>query len=93
MIDRRKMKYVERKNKIETECQEWAKAREKPKERWMVKECDIFLSCLCHNKTEKIAKRKHDLITLFDNWKDRIPIPITEWGGNFLFNDDAETKR
>ena len=41
-------------------------------------------------QTEKIPKRKQDLIALFDDRKDRALIPIAAWGGNCTCDDDAE---
>ena len=99
MIERRKMKERELQKKIDAERQGWAKEfrkaseclkTKKPKHGWTAKEHDFFLYSLCRNKTEKIPKRKKDLIALFDDWKDDIPIPIEEWGGNCAFNDDTE---
>ena len=55
-----------------------------------MKECEIVLRSLRRNKTEKIPKRKQDLVSLLNDWKDRTPIPITEWGDNCACDDDAE---
>ena len=63
---------------------------EKPKYGWMVKECEIVLHSSRRNKTENIPKRKQDLIALFDYWKDRTPITVTERGVNYTYDDDTE---
>ena len=95
------MKESERKKKIDAECLDWAKVlqkaleflkTEKPKYRWTAKECEIILRYLRRNNSENITKRNQYIIFLFDDWKDRAPIAIADWGGNFVCDDDAEEK-
>ena len=55
-----------------------------------MKECEIILRSSRRDKTDKIPKRKHECISLFERWKDRTPISIADWGGNCACDDDTE---
>ena len=99
LIERHQEKEYQQQEKLDALHSEWAKMihdtneftkENKPQVRWTVKECQITLKSLRRDKTEKIPKRKHNLIALFEQLKCRTPLAIDDVGVSNVVDGDGD---
>ena len=84
---RREEKERVNKQKLDLIREEWQKALtahveftnlSKPESAWTAKDLEIVLKALRRDKTERMPKRKKDLVDLCQLWKDRRPMSVDE---------------